>query len=223
MKTDSKIKQDVLDELAWHPNIDETQIGVIVEDGVVTLTGFVDEFPKKLAAEKATKNVAGVKAVAEDIQVKYGDENKKTDKEIAKAAVNALEWNSSVPSDKIMVKVDNGYIFLTGEVTWKYQRNAAKRTIENLLGVKGVINNIEIIQKVAPIEVKEKIQKAFERSADIDAAQLVVKVEGSVVTLTGTVSSIKEKEDAAKAAFHAPGVTKVKNDIKVQFNPTYAL
>lgn len=222
MKTDSQLKQDILDELLYQPNIDETQIGVIVEDGVVTLTGFVDEFPKKVAAEKAAKSVAGVKAVAEDIQVKYGDEFKKTDKEIAKAAVNALEWNSSVPDDKIMVQVDNGYIFLSGEVTWKYQKNAAKRTIENLMGVKGVINNIEIIQKVEPKEVRAKVKKAFERLADIDAGNLSIKVEGSVVTLTGKVASLKEKEEAELAAFRAPGVTEVKNKILVTFNPQYA-
>jgi osmotically-inducible protein OsmY len=223
MKTDTAIKQDVLDELVWQPNIDETQIGVIVEDGVVTLTGFVNEFQQKLAAENAAKSVAGVKAVADDIQVTFGDDFKKTDKEIAKAVVNALEWNSSVPTDKIMVKVDDGYIYLTGEVTWKYQRDAAKRTIEHLQGVKGVNNTIDIVQKIAPKEVKEKIQKAFQRSADLDAAQVVVNVQGSEVTLTGTVSSIKEKEEAEKATFHAPGVTKVKNKIKVQFKPTDTL
>ncbi|TLP81734.1 BON domain-containing protein [Maribacter sp. ACAM166] len=222
MKSDAQIKQDILDELVFQPNIDETEIGVIVKDGVVTLTGFVDAFSKKVAAEKAAKSVAGVKAVAEDIQIKYGDDYRKTDQEIAKAAVNALEWNASVPNNKILVKVDDGYIVLTGDVTWKYQKNAAKRTIENLLGVKGVVNNIEIIQKVEPKEVKEQIEKAFERSADIDAQHVLVKIEGSVVTLTGTVSSIKEKDDATKAAFHAPGVTEVKNEIKVQFYPAYA-
>ena len=110
MKTDAEIKQDVLDELAWIPNIDETQIGVIVENGIVTLSGVVNQYAKKVAAEKAAKNVVGVKAVAEDIEVKYGEEYKKTDKEIAKAAVNVLEWNASVPKEKVMVKVDNGFI-----------------------------------------------------------------------------------------------------------------
>ncbi len=222
MKTDAQIKEDVLDELAWQPNIDETEIGVIVKDGVVTLTGYVDEYPKKIAAEKAVKKVAGVKAVAIDIDVAYGEEYKKSDKEIAKAAANALEWNTTIPKEKIMVKVDDGFVFLTGEVTWEYQKNAAKKTVENLLGVKGVFNDIEIVQKLEPEKVTEKILKAFERSADIDADHVTVTVNGSEVTLTGTVSSIKQKEDATNAAFHAPGVTKVKNKIKVQYNPTRA-
>ncbi len=223
MKTDTEIKEDVLDELAWHPDIDETDIGVIVEDGIVTLTGFVDGYPKKMAAEKAAKEVAGVKAVASDIEVKYGNEYKKTDKEIAKAAVNALDWNATVPQEKILVKVDNGFVFLSGEVAWGYQKDAAKRTIENLLGVKGVFNNIEIVPIVEPGKVTEKILKAFERSADIDADHVTVTVQGSEVTLTGTVSSIKQKDDATNAAFHAPGVSKVKNQIKVQYNPTHAV
>ena len=114
MKTDSEIKQDILDELAWLPNIDETQIGVIIEDGVMVLTEIVNEFSKKVAAKKTVKSVAGVKAIAEDIEVKYGDDYKKSDKEIAKAAVNTLEWNASVPKEKVMREVENGYIYLSG-------------------------------------------------------------------------------------------------------------
>ena len=222
MKTDAEIKQDVLDELAWIPNIDETQIGVIVENGIVTLSGVVNQYAKKVAAEKAAKNVVGVKAVAEDIEVKYGEEYKKTDKEIAKAVVNVLEWNASVPKEKVMVKVDNGYVYLSGEVPWAYQRKAAKRTVQNLLGVKGVVNNIKIEQKIRPTEVKKRIAKAFERSATIDAGKVKVEADGSTVKLTGTVTSIKEKEDAEKAAYQAPGVSEVINKLKVQFYPTYA-
>jgi len=223
MRTDAQIKQDVLDELAWQPNIDETQIGVIVEDGVVTLSGVVDEYSKKVAAEKATKKVAGVKAVAEDIEVKYGDDFKKTDKEIAKVAVNALEWNSSIPKEKIMVKVEDGYIYLTGQVPWEYQKSAAKNTVLNLMGVKGVINNIIIESNVKPSEVKDSIKKAYKRSANIGANKINIDIDGHIVKLTGTVSSIKEKEDAGKAAFYAPGVTQVKNHLKVQHDPEYAL
>jgi osmotically-inducible protein OsmY len=223
MRTDAQIKQDVLDELTWQPNINGTQIGVIVEDGVVTLSGVVDEYAKKVAAEKATKKVAGVKAVAEDIEVKYGDDFKKTDKEIAKVVVNALEWNSTIPKEKIMVKVEDGYIYLTGEVPWEYQKNAVKNTVLNLMGVKGVINNIIIESNVKPSEVKENIKKAYKRSANIDANKINIDIDGHIVKLTGTVSSIKEKEDAGKAAFHAPGVTEVKNHLKVRYNPEYAL
>ena len=221
MKTDAQIKQDVLDELVFQPNIEETQIGVIVEDGVVTLSGVVNEYSKKAAANKVAKSVIGVKAVAEDIEVKYGDEFKKTDKEIAKAAVNALEWNASVPKEKVMVFVEDGYIYLTGEVVWDYQRNAAKRTLQNLLGVKGVINNIEIGPKVEPHNVEEQITKALERSADLEAKGIRVQVDGHTVQLKGKVHSIKEKELAEKAAYKAPGVLQVQNDIVVQYYPAY--
>ena len=222
MKTDAEIKQNVLDELAWRPGIDETQIGVIVEDGVVTLSGVVNEYAKKVAAEKAVKSVKGVKAVAEDIEVKYGDSYKKTDKEIAKSVVTALDWAATVPKEKVMVKVEDGHVYLSGELPWAYQKNAAKRAVESLLGVKQVYNNIHIEQKVKSYEVKDMIKKAFERSANIDSSKVNVEVDGHTVTLTGTVSSIKEKEDALNAAFHASGVSEVKNEIKVQFYPTYA-
>ncbi|TLP74266.1 BON domain-containing protein [Maribacter sp. ACAM166] len=168
---------------------------------MVTLTSFVDEFPKKVAAEKAAKSIAGVKAVAEDIIVKYGDNYKTTDKEIAKAAVRALELNTSVPREKLMVKVDDGYIFLSGELKWDYQKNAAKNTIQNLQGVKGVINNITIYKETPPTEVAHKIMEAFKRSADIDANTITVKIEGHTAILTGTVNSLKEKDDATRAAF----------------------
>ncbi|WP_281542230.1 BON domain-containing protein [Maribacter aestuarii] len=222
MKTDAQIKQDILDELVFLPDIDETQIGVIVEDGVVTLTGFVNAYPKKVAAEKAVKRVTGVKAVAEDIDVMYGDDYKKTDKEIAKAAVNALEWNASVPKEKVMVKVENGFIFLTGNLPWAYQRDAAKRTVQNLLGVKGVINNIVLAPAVEPGNISEEIQKALERSADLEAKGIRVQVNGSTVQLKGRVHSHHEKKLAERAAYNAKGVTKVQNDIAVQLYPEFA-
>ena len=222
MKTDVEIKEDVLDELAWQPNIDETEIGVIVESGVVTLSGVVDNYSKKIAAEKAVKGVEGVKALAGDIEVKYGDEYKKTDKEIAKAVINALEWNSSVPEEDITVKVEDGWVYLSGEVKWEYQKNAAKRAVEKLLGVRSVINNISIKQDVKPFEVKKEIKNAFERSAEIDANNITVMTDGHTVTLRGKVSSIKEKEDAETAAYKAPGVYYVNNELRVQYYTEYA-
>lgn len=222
MKTDAEIKQDVLDELAWQPNIDETEIGVIVENGVVTLSGVVNDYAKKVAANKAAKSVAGVKALAEDIEVKYGDDYKKTDKEIAKVAVNALEWNASVPKEKVMVKVDNGYIYLTGKLPWAYQKNTAKRTLQNILGVKGVINNIEIAPDSETHIIEQQITKALERSADLEAKGIRVQVDGQTVQLKGRVHSIKEKELAEKAAYNAPGVVNVQNDIIVQYYPEFA-
>tara|TARA_R110001583_G_scaffold82774_2_gene219320 strand:- start:192 stop:836 length:645 start_codon:yes stop_codon:yes gene_type:complete len=209
MKTDVEIKEDVLDELAWQPNIDETQIGVIVENGVVTLSGVVDSYTKKLEAEKAVKSVKGVKAVALDIEIKYGSDYKKTDKEIAKAVVNALTWDTSIPEDDVSIKVENGIIYLTGELKWAYQKNNAKKATENLLGVKNVVNNINIKQTIEPYQIKERITKAFERSADIHAKNINVSTEGHTVTLRGTVNSISEKDEAEKAAYLASKIFKM--------------
>ena len=222
MKTDVEIKEDVLDELAWQPNIDETQMGVIVENGVVTLSGVVDSYTKKIEAEKAVKSVLGVKAVALDIEIKYGSDYKKTDKEIAKAVVNALAWDTSIPEDKVSIKVENGIIYLTGELKWAYQKTNAKKVTENLLGVKNVVNNIKIKQTIEPYQIKERITKAFERSADIHAKNITVSADGHTVTLRGTVSSISEKDEAEKAAFLAPGVYDVKNELRVQYYTEYA-
>lgn len=215
MKSDSAIKEDVLDELMWQPDIDDTQIGVIVENSVVTLTGVVDSYSKKLAAEKAVKNVKGVKAVADDIEVKYGAAYKKTDKEIAKAAVNALEWNTSVPEDKVTIEVRDGWVYLSGELNWFYEKEAVSKSIEPLLGVKKVINNITLQQAVEPTEIKAKITKAFERLADIDAKSIKVDVEGHTVKLKGKVHSYVEKDEARKTAYAAPGVYEVENEIEV--------
>ena len=223
MKTDVMIKDDVLAELSWQPNIDETEIGVIVEDGVVTLSGVVDNYAKKMAAEKAAKIVEGVKAVALDIDVKYGTDFKKTDKEIAKAIVDAFEWNSSVPEDDIAVRVENGWVYLTGEVQWSYQKNAAKNAIKDLLGVKGVSNAISLKNNIKPVEVKEKITKAFQRMATLDADGIILETHGHKVILRGKVHSIKEKEEAETAAYNAPGVYEVKNELKVlQYYTEYA-
>lgn len=217
MKNDSLIKEVVLDELTWQPDIDETQIGVIVEDGVVTLSGIVDSYAKKLAAEKAVKNVKGVKAVADDIEVKYGEEYKKTDKEIAKVVVNTLKLNASVPDDKVKIEVSDGWVYLSGELKWFYQKEAVNKAVENLLGVKKVVNNIIVQQVAEPTEIKIKITKAFERLADIDANNIKVEVEGHTVRLRGKVHSYVEKDEAKKTAYGAPGVYEVKNDIEVVF------
>ena len=222
MKTDVEIKDDVLDELAWQPNIDETQIGVIVENGIVTLSGVVNNYSKKLAAEKAAKSVEGVKAVALDIEVKYGADFKKTDKEIAKAVVDAFEWKSSVPEADITVQVENGWVYLSGEVRWSYQKNAAKNAASKLLGVKGVSNSIRLKNNIKPAEVKENIKKAFQRMAVLDADGIILETHGNTVTLRGKVHSIKEKEDAETAAYNAPGVYDVKNELKIQYRTEFA-
>jgi osmotically-inducible protein OsmY len=222
MKTDARIKDEVLQELAWQLGVDKTQIGVIVKDGIVTLTGVVDSYTKKINAEKAAKSVYGVKAVAEDIEVKYTAEKGKTDSEIAKAVVGAFEWNTAIPEEDVKIKVEDGWVYLSGEVKWDYQRTAAKNVVEKLYGVKGVISNISIKQLVQPSEVKDRITKALERSADLEAKNIHVEVDGHTVTLTGTVHSLNEKDEARRAAFFAPGVTKVDNKLKIAYYPEYA-
>ncbi|MEM5565062.1 BON domain-containing protein [Psychroserpens sp. AS72] len=221
MKTDLEIKNDVLDELSWQPNIDETQIGVVVNDGIVTLSGIVSDLPKKISIENAVKHVAGVKAVAEEIKVKYTDSDKYSDVEIAKAAISALEWNASVPSEQIIVEVEDGKIYLTGELEWAYQKDFAKRTIEHLYGVKEVINNIQLKPKATPENVEHQIKKAFERSANIDAKNIKVTINNQELTLSGTVHSVKEKDDAEIAAYNAPGITNVINQLEVDYYPIY--
>jgi osmotically-inducible protein OsmY len=222
MKTDSKIKLDVQDELQWEPSIDETKIGVAVDNGVVTLSGEVDSYPKKMAAENAAKRVIGVKAVAEDILVKLPYSLQKSDTEIAKAVINALQWHSSVPDDAVMVKVENGWVYLSGEVKWAYQKDSARNAIKDLSGVRGVSNSITIKQDIKTYEVKNKIKEAFDRSAEIDSRGITVTAEGHTVTLSGKVHSFKEKEDAEKAAYKAPGAFNVINKLQVQYSPEYA-
>jgi len=215
MRTDLEIKEDVLEELSWQPNIDETEIGVIVENGVVSLTGIVDNFQKKVAAEKAVKKVAGVKAVAEDIEVRYGTSYDKSDKEIAKAVVHAFKWDSIIPEDKIAIEIRDGWVYISGELKWSYQKDAAKRVVENIFGVKGVINNINIKQAVKPDQIKKKITKAFKRLADVDANNIIVSVDGHKVKLSGKVHSISEKDEARKTAYYAAGVYEVENELEV--------
>ncbi|MEZ7505562.1 BON domain-containing protein [Flavobacterium sp. Arc2] len=217
MRTDLSIKEDVLDELEWQPSIDETQIGVTVKDGIVTLSGTVDSYVKKQEAEKAAGSVAGVKAVAEEIVVNYGTNSQKSDTEIATAAVNALKWNISVPMNKIDVRVENGWVYLTGEVMWEFEKNAAKKAVEKLPSVKYVVNNITLKNTVNADDIKEKIKKAFERSADINAKDITVKADGHTVKLTGKVHSLKEKDNARRTAFYAPGVWDVENELEVEY------
>jgi len=217
MRTDLSIKEDVLEELQWQPNIDETQIGVVVKDGIVTLSGTVNSYVKKREAENAAKSVLGVKAVAEDIQVQYSSSFDKSDTEIASAAVNALKWNISVPQNKIDIKVDDGWIYLSGEVMWAFEKNAAKKAVEDLPGVKYVVNNITLKNVVDSSDIKNKIKKAFERSADIDSKGINVITEGHTVKLTGKVHSLKEKDDARRTAYYAPGVWTVDNELEVVY------
>ena len=221
MKSDIEIQKDVIEQLKWEPFLNSAQIGVAVKNGIVTLSGQVDAFSKKVLAEKTAKKVAGVKAIAEDIQVGISPAYKKSDTEIAEAVVNALKWHTMIPEDKIKVSVDEGNVKLEGDVEWEYQRNQAKTAIENLIGVRFVTNLIAVKPKVTPYELQQKINASFQRSANIDAAKITAEVLGSRVTLRGKVKSFAEKEDAENAVWSAPGIVTVENKLVIE-EPEYA-
>jgi osmotically-inducible protein OsmY len=215
MKTDQKIQQDVLDQLKWNPLLKASEIGVAVKNGIVTLSGQVNTYQKKVEAEKEAKKVAGVKAIAEEIQVGISPLFKKTDPDIAEAIINALKWNTSIPEETLKVKVEEGIVTLEGDVEWAFQRKSAEEAVVNLAGVRSVINNIKIKQKVMPDDVKQKISAAFHRHASIDADKIQVEILGTKLTLKGKVRSFAEVEDAERAAWSAPGILTVVNNLEV--------
>lgn len=216
MKTDSQLQKDVMDELKWQPFLNSSEIGVAVKKGVVTLSGIVDSYSKKIDAEKAAKRVVGVKAIAEDIQIGVSPTYRKTDAEIAEAVLNALKWHSAVPDEKVKVKVEEGSVTLEGEVEWEYQKVSARKAIQNLVGVRSVLNLITIKPSLQPDQLKQKITAAFQRNAAIDASKVSVSTIGSKVILSGKVRSFAESEDAEHVAWSAPGVHSVENNLVVQ-------
>ncbi|MGP8214447.1 MAG: BON domain-containing protein [Bacteroidia bacterium] len=216
MKTDLDIQKDVMEELKWEPFLNSAEIGVAVKNGVVTLSGAVNSYAKKIAAEKATKRVDGVKAVAEEIEVKLTQTDWRNDVEIAEAILNTIKWYSSVKGDGIKVKVENGWVTLEGEVEWIFEKNTVAGAIEKLLGVRGITNLIKVAPRVAPTEIQRKINAAFHRNASIDAKGINISVVGNKVILTGKVHSFAEKMEAASAASSAPGVTEILNKLEVE-------
>lgn len=215
MKTDSELKCDVENELKWEPSVNEAHIGVAAKNCVITLTGHVATFAEKYAAEKAAKRVYGVKAVADEIDVKLLGLSKHTDEDIAQACITALKNNTSVPDEKIKVIITSGRVTLSGEVEWQYQREAAMNAVRFLPGVVSLSNQMTVKSRVSPKDLLDKIKTAFHRSADIDARRITIDALDGKVTLHGNVRSWAEKEEAQDVAWAAPGVMAVDNMITV--------
>jgi osmotically-inducible protein OsmY len=210
--TDQSLRQTVLDELAWDPCVSEAHISVAAHGGLVTLTGHVGSYAEKCAAEHAVGRVSGVKAIAEELEIRYLYDVGHDDVDIAKQALNVLAWDLSVPKDKIKVKVEKGWITLSGDVHWYYQKNAAETDVRKLFGVMGVSNLITIEPRVQASDIQKKIKAAFERNAEFEAENIIVSIEGGTVTLSGKVESYYERTLAENTAWFAPGVTQV-NDL----------
>jgi osmotically-inducible protein OsmY len=218
MKTNEQLQKDVQDAIKWQPLLQAAEVGVTAKDGVVSLTGIVSSFTKKLEAEKAAKGVLGVKAVVEDIHVKFANDLNKTDLDLANEVLSGMKWNWSIPNDKIQVKVEDGWVTLDGAVQWNYQRDAAKNSATDLIGVKGVINNIKVNSMSADMVEQEAIEKALSRSWMIDDHNIQVKVKGNKVVLRGAVESLFEKDEATRLAWNAPGVNEVDNELAVVYD-----
>lgn len=212
---DGEVRRKVLAELDWDPSIDASAVGVAVKDGVVTLTGSIANYWQKKEVERVVKRVTGVKAVAEDLTIKLPGTAQRSDADIAQSVVSGLRFNVAVPSDRVQVTVENGWVTLEGEVEWQYQKSAAENAVKYLLGVKGVTNSVRIKPRASVADVKAKIESAFARRAQLDANQIRVEATDNRVTLRGSVHSWDEREDAEEAAWAAPGVTKVENDVIV--------
>ena len=220
MKMDTELQRDIMNELKWEPTIHAAEIGVGVKDGVVTLSGDVDSYSKKWAIDRAVRRVLGVKAVAGEIKVSLPVSYKRTDEDVARSATNVLNWNFLVPNDRVKVRVQDGLITLTGDVDWYYQKEHAENAVRHLIGVVGVSNSITIKPKVPTVkafEVKNGIEDALKRNARLlrDAEKIQVEISGSKVILRGSVGSWADFDEAGYAAYCAPGVSQVENNLRV--------
>ncbi|MGN6543857.1 MAG: BON domain-containing protein [Aureliella sp.] len=215
MKSDLSLQADILEELKWEPSVNAAHIGVSVKDGVVTLTGHVPSYVEKFAAERVAKRVYGVKAIADELDVRLPGTSVRTDEDIAQSCVAALRYNASVPDERLKLLVRNGWVTLEGEVEWQFQKDAAATAVREQTGVTGLTNAIMLKPKVSPQDVRHQIEAAFQRNAGIDARRITVESHDGKVVLHGSVRSWLEREEAQQAAWAAPGVTDVENQITV--------
>ncbi len=212
---DKTLRQDIIDELDFEPSIDAAHIGVAVDNGVVTLTGHVSTYAEKMKIESVVMRVKGVKGIAEEIEVRIAGANRTADDEIAKRALNMLKWTNAIPADAVKVKVQDGWVTLSGSLEWQYQKRAASESVENLSGVTGVSNKIEIKPRATVSDVKRRIEEALKRDAELDASSIRVNVQDSKVTLEGKVNAWSDRQIAERAAWSAPGVAFVDDRITV--------
>jgi len=216
MSSDLELRQDVLDELEFEPSVNAAHIGVTANHGVVTLTGFVTSYAEKTMAERAARRVKGVKAIAEEIEVRLPSDTRRADDEIAARAIDILKWQVGVPADRIRVKVEKGVVTLTGDVDWQFQKTEADHVVHKLSGVFDVLNQIRVASPIHAVEVKEKIEKALQRSAELEASRITVETEGGRVILKGRVRAWYERDIAERAAWSAPGVTEVQDRLTIE-------
>ena len=222
MKNNEELQTDVQNAIKWEPLLNAAEIGVTAKDGVVSLTGVVDSYAKKLEAENAAKKVIGVTALVEKIEVKFSGTFEKTNVEIANEVLAALKANWTVPKDKVTVKVENGWVTLDGELPWNYQKDAAKEAVDFLIGVKGVTNNIKIKSNTHDAIEKQDVEDAIARSWSVDDSDINVSVNGTTVTLSGTVDSWYQKEEAGRIAWKTPGIWHVTNELAIDYEYAFS-